>query len=430
MRRWQWLIAQVMKRLWVKATLIGALGILAALIAAVMERFITWKIPGIISAEAVDSLLTIIASSMLAVTTFSLSIMVSAYGAATNNVTPRATKLLIEDSLTQTVLSTFIGSFLFGIVGLVVLQTGAYGERGRFILFLVTVSVIILIVVALLRWIDHLTRLGRVGETTYRVEDAARRAIKARLEAPFLGGSPYDEQARAAAGPTLPVLIDTVGYVQHIDMPALSATCRDKQTVVYVEAMPGTFVYPHVPVARFRAAGDDEDNALIAQSLSTAFSLGDERSFEQDPRFGLAVMTEIASRALSPAVNDSGTALDVIGRTTRLLFLWGEGYDTPAKDDIAFPDVHVRAIDTDDLFEDAFMLIARDGASSIEIQSRIQKALLALSQIEDPAFKTAALRQSDMAFERAAATLTLASDIQRLRLIKNAFAQAAPQWHH
>ena len=62
---------------------------------------------------------------MLAVTTFSLNVMTSAYGSAANNVTPRATRLLREDPVTQNVLSTFIGSFLFSIVGIVVLKTGA-----------------------------------------------------------------------------------------------------------------------------------------------------------------------------------------------------------------------------------------------------------------------------------------------------------------
>lgn len=65
-----------------------------------------------VGAEAVDNILNILASSMLAVTTFSLSIMVTAYGSATTNVTPRATRLVVEDVTTQNVLATFIGSFL------------------------------------------------------------------------------------------------------------------------------------------------------------------------------------------------------------------------------------------------------------------------------------------------------------------------------
>ncbi len=46
------------------------------------------------------------------------------------------------------------------------------------------------------------------------------------------------------------------------------------------------------------------------------------RTFEDDPRFGLIVLSEIADKALSPGVNDPGTAIDVIGTLVRLFTLW------------------------------------------------------------------------------------------------------------
>jgi uncharacterized membrane protein len=107
-----------------------------------------------IGADSVDNILGIIASSMLTVATFSLSTMVSAYSAATSNVTPRATRLVMEDSTSQNVPATFVGSFLFSLVGIVALTTGAYGEQGRLVLFVVTIGVIALIVVTLLRSIS------------------------------------------------------------------------------------------------------------------------------------------------------------------------------------------------------------------------------------------------------------------------------------
>ena len=95
MPRWLWLWSQMTRRLWLRATLIGMLGVLAAILAAVVEPFIPWNISGTIGANAVGSILHIMAASMLTVTTFSLSVMTSAYGAATSSVSPRATKLLM-----------------------------------------------------------------------------------------------------------------------------------------------------------------------------------------------------------------------------------------------------------------------------------------------------------------------------------------------
>ncbi|MEP9348682.1 DUF2254 domain-containing protein [Xanthobacter sp. KR7-225] len=416
MSRWEWIFKNLARRLWVRASLIGLLGVAAAMVAAVAETYIPWQLPGSIGSDAVDGILNIIASSMLAVTTFSLSVMTSAYGSATSNVTPRATRLLMEDRVTQNVLSTFIGSFLFSIVGIVVLKTGVYGERGRVVLFVVTIGVIILIVVTLLRWIDHLTRLGRVGETTERVECATRAAIEARLAAPYLGGRPaaappFEPPARA-----VPVFAEVIGYVQHVDMGALQGCSERRDGCIHVAALPGSFVAARTPVAfidsRFSDAGEIEH---ATEAVRRAFSLGSERNFDQDPRFGLAVLSEIACRALSPAVNDYGTAIDVIGRATRLLSLWAQGSTPPSDDDIRFPGVRVSPLRSDDLFEDAFMLIARDGAAMIEVQLRIQKVLAALCRVGDADFRAAARRQAELALLRADAALPIEADRVRLR---------------
>lgn len=414
MSRWLWILKRAMHRLWLRASLIGALGIGAAILAAVAERYVPWKLPIDIGASAVDSILNIIASSMLAVTTFSLSVMTSAYGAATSNVTPRATKLLIEDRVTQNVLSTFIGSFLFSIVGLVVLRTGAYGDRGRVILFFVTIGVIGLVVVSLLRWIDYLTRFGRVGETTQRVEEATQQAMQARIDNPYLGGTPLLDPQRERPQAAVPMTGDAIGYVQHIDMGALSGCCEDLDADIFVDVLPGTFVYGHTPLAWVDRPVDDEALARARDVIIAAFAIGDVRDFDQDPRFGLAVLSEIAQRALSPAVNDPGTAIDVIGRSTRLLITWAHGSGHVPDEGPTYPRVHVPALATNDLLEDAFMVVARDGAGMIEVQLRLLKALAALAQTGDVQTKAAAMDQARLAYDRASAALTLPQDRRRM----------------
>jgi uncharacterized membrane protein len=409
MSRWRWILNRLGKRLWLRATLIGLLGVAAAIVAAMVERYIPWDLPTNIGADAVGTILNIIASSMLAVTTFSLSVMTAAFGAATTNVTPRATRLLMEDRVTQTVLSTFIGAFLFGIVGIVVLSTGAYGERGRFVLFVITVGVIVLIVASLLRWIDHLTRLGRVGETTSRVEQAAKQSIVDRLEAPYLGGRRLQNLPPNGYPITAPV----IGYVQHIDVGALQAIAEETDQDIYVAASPGTFIYADTPVAWLAKAPAGEQSAELQERLFKAITIGNERSFDQDPRFALSVMSEIGSRALSPATNDPGTAIDVIGRMTRLMSLWAASSE-PANIDPVYPRVHVPALRAEDLFEDAFMLLGRDGAGLIEVQLRLQKSLLALSRLGDSAYNAAAMAMAHEARARAETALTLEADRARM----------------
>lgn len=174
-----WQFSVVARQIWFRASLFCIAAIVTALLGIWGSPYIPADFSTKIGADSVDRILGIVASSMLTVTTFSLSTMVSAFSASTNNVTPRATRLVMEDSTTQNVLATFIGSFLFSLVGIIALTTGAYGAQGRVFLFAVTIAVIVLIVVTLLRWIDHLSRLGRVTETTRRVEESTIRAVEA-----------------------------------------------------------------------------------------------------------------------------------------------------------------------------------------------------------------------------------------------------------
>src|SRR5690606_26766057 len=137
--------------------------------------------------------------SMLAVTTFSLSVMVAAFGRAAENATPRATRLLAEDHTTQNVLATFIGAFLFALVGLVALNAGIYGGSGRVILFAATILVILVVVVTLVRWIDHLTRFGQLHDVAGRVERSTADALNRYASQPCLGGRALESASVPAA---------------------------------------------------------------------------------------------------------------------------------------------------------------------------------------------------------------------------------------
>jgi uncharacterized membrane protein len=178
---------------------------------------------------------------------------------------------------------------------------------------------------------------------------------------------------------------------------------RKSEVQVFVTALPGVFADPARPLAMVVGPEDND----IRKAVARAFTIGAERTFDQDPRFGLCVLAEIASRALSPAVNDPGTAIDVIGRAVRLLAQWGRFDDSRADAKIDCPHVWVPAIEVSDMFDDVFAPIARDGAGMVEIQLRLQKAFLALVGADRAAFSIAATRHSEAALTRAEAELKL-----------------------
>lgn len=412
--RWLWLVSQFTRRMWFRASLFSILAVATALMAIVVGPYIPVDLPTKIGADAVDNILGIIASSMLAVTTFSLSTMVSAYSAATSQVTPRATRLVMEDTTTQSVLATFIGSFLFSLVGIIALSTGAYGSTGRVVLFIVTAGVIVVIIVTLLRWIDHLSRLGRVTDTIALVEQAAMAAMRMRHQSPFMGAQRLSEVPKAAR----PIYASRIGYVQHLDLGKLSKIAESGEGTIYARATPGAFVSPTEPIAWTLDLDQDDHETEIR----ACFTVDDVRSFDQDPRFGTSVLAEIASRALSPAVNDPGTAIDVIGRAMRVLAIWAEPRE--AGQEIQFPRVHVPPLAPADLFDDLFTPIARDGAAIVEVGVRLQKALRTLSLLGPDGFPENAKRHSALALKRAEAALSIKEDIALLKHLAGAIERA------
>lgn len=384
-----WLLRRWGRKIWVRVVGFAGLAVAAIVSAEVLAPYVPAAWAERIGANAVGDILTILASSMLAVTTFSLSIAVSAFAAAANTATPRATALLQEDRTTQNVLATFLGAFLFSLLGLITLRTDIYDDAGEMVLFLATLGVVALVIVALIRWIVLLMSFGRMGNTLDRVEAAATASLARRLGAPCLGAEPWC----APPSWTTPLTAAGAGYVQHVDLPMLSACAAALDMRLHLAALPGSFVYDGAVLLHVagRAPGEDE----IAR-LRAAFTLGHERTFDQDPRFGIIVLAEIASRALSPAVNDPGTAISVIGRLVRVLSQWPQ----QAAPVIEFPGVHVAPLDAADVMADAFRPIARDGAALVEVQVRLHKALVALSAIDPAALHGPAVALSRYALAR------------------------------
>src|SRR6056297_1540011 len=174
-------IRELFETIWLRVISFGVLAIVATVLAQMLSPYLADDIALHIGSDAVSQLLGVLTSSMLAVTTFSLSVAVAAFAAAARSATPRATVLLQQDRTTQNVLATFLGAFLFGLVGLIALHAEFYDASGKVVVFLFTIVVIGFVVVTLIRWIDHLMQFGRMGDTLDRVERAASDALVQRL---------------------------------------------------------------------------------------------------------------------------------------------------------------------------------------------------------------------------------------------------------
>ena len=417
--RIRFFLNRMRERLWVRPLIFCMLSITGAFLAKLMDNTKVGRVVPEITPESIETLLAIIASSMLVISTFAVASMLSAYSAASSTATPRSFSLVVSDDVSQNALSTFIAAFIFSIVALVALKNGYYEKAGHFALFALTIIVFALVIITFLRWVDRIARLGRLATTIDKVEKATADAMQRLRRAPFRGGVPAGLRQDADQA------IDgsSIGYVQRVDFDALQMHAEENEVQIIVSALPGAFSAPGRAVA-YVTPGSANLSKDDTKQIAKAFQIGHDRTFDEDPRFGLIALSEIASRALSPAVNDPGTAIAIIGTLVRLFALWSEPIEEDDKQTIKYDRVAVPGISMEDMFDDAFTSIARDGAGIVEVVVRLQKAFEALASTGVNSLRNIAIKHARQARDRAEKALEAPKDLEVLRKVSN-FANSA-----
>ena len=408
--RIRYFLNRISERLWIRPLAVCVMSIIGVFLAKTADNTEIGQLVPDITPNSIETLLSTIASSMLVIATFAVASMLSAYTSASSTATPRSFSLIIADDVSQNALSAFIGAFIFSIVALIAVQNSFYNKAGRFTLFVLTILVFIIVVLMFVRWTDSIARLGRLGTTIDKVESATAAALQKRRSDPTLGGVP----AKPPQDDSQPIYGNSIGYVQRIDVASLQKWAEEFQIQITIASLPGTFAAPGQALAHVTADSGDL-SGIDTNQITPAFLIGGNRIFDEDPRFGLVVLSEIASRALSPAVNDPGTAIDVIGTFVRLFALWNQPVEADDRQTSEYDRVAVPEIPLHDMFDDAFTAIARDGAGVIEVAVRLQKAFESLGLIGDAAMREAAMRQARLALARAEKALELPEELELVR---------------
>ena len=320
-------------------------------------------------------MLSTIAGSMITVAGVTFSITIVALTLASQQFGPRLLRSFLRDLGNQIVLGTFVSTFVYCLL---VLRTVRGTDDTQFVPHLaVTLGVVLamLSLGVLIFFIHHVSTSIQASQIIARVaadlEASVTRLFPDRLgegrrePPPATTQSPADFEDRGRA-----VLSSTSGYVQAIDGERLLSVASEFELVLRVEAGPGQFVRTGTPLARVRSESDD---AQVSDRIRAAFIIGSARTPTQDPLFFVEQLVEMAVRALSPGINDPGTALLCIDRLGAALCQMA-GRETPSRyridDDgalrvIAAPLTFSRFADT------CFVEIRRYGRSSPSVTLRL-----------------------------------------------------------
>lgn len=363
------------------------------------------------------SLLGIFATSMLTVATFTISAIVTSATSVSNSTTPRAARLVLSDGRGQTVLSAFIAAFMYSVIGILALQAFDFQPFGRFILFCGLIVIVAVVLVAFVGWIDRVLKLGRQETMIERLVSAALESMTPDAVGTF--GARRWDGVRPPGSRT--VNADRTGFVAEVNVRALQLVAEDCGLDLIVATRPGEILRADRPVAYVveldgtdQSGTDRPDDDEIDRRVCGAIETANLRQYEHDVRFNLVNLAETADRALSPGVNDPGTAINVLFTLTRAFERWAEVVRDPATRDVRFDRVSLPPLTAEELVTDAFTSIARDGAGAIEVVVRLHKTLQGLGLLGVPELGVAARQMAAISLELSDGAL--ASEAHRHRL--------------
>ncbi|MCU4654214.1 DUF2254 domain-containing protein [Roseibacterium sp. SDUM158016] len=402
--RW---MRQQSRRIHVRVILFAVLNMAALAVAALVGPLIPEGVGDMIGAGAVDTILQIIATSMLAVVTFSLTIMVTGFSRAEGQWTPRSHILLREDTLTHSVLATFLGAYLYALIAIILRAADVFGESELVVLFFTTLLVVAAIIVSIIRWILHLEGFGSLTLTARQLEARAAEAVREAALYPAQGARPFTADVSLPQKGT-DIRAKRAGYVQQIFEEALQHEARALGAEIYVLVPVGRYVMRGDVLAR--VAGETAPGKEVAGRIRTAIPVDDVRSFAMDPVFCVTVLAEVATRALSPGVNDPGTAIDVVHRLSHVI---GEARVAPRLDAPEHDRVWIEPVSADALFEASFDPIARSAGDALEVHLALSRALADIARVGDGPLREAAERAAEAHRARVPSQLVHGPDLGR-----------------
>jgi uncharacterized membrane protein len=386
--------------------LLGALvGALLAWGAAEAESGINMPSEVTFTPSTASSVLSAILGAMIGLVGFVVTVTVLLVQTSTGQFSARYLRLVYRDRLLKTVLAVLVGTFAFSFV---LLRRVGETESPDFGLVLVGGLVLLGVVLFLVFFSRMLHRLRPVAVAA----SVGRLGIDA-----FLGLE--RSTATNATGRNLPgtdahpILGTRTGTIQAIWLEGLVRWAHHHSCTLVFRDGVGDFVHPHAPMLDVYGSPPP---ANAAHSLEGMIALGQERTIAQDPAFALRVMVDVADRALSAAINDPTTAVQVLDYLEDILLVIGRSDASGSGvfcDAAGTPRVVLPSREWEDYLALGVTEIRQYGGSSIQVVRRLRALLLHLREQVLPEHRAAVDGELDRLDATVAARFVEAVDLDR-----------------
>jgi uncharacterized membrane protein len=316
------IIQQFRIRSQVRVWLIPTLYLIAALVLG--RATASLQLPPIIPGQlgfhyttsTATSILASIATGMLTFTGFVFSMITVMIQYGSTQYSPRITSYLLRSKVVQHALGVFIATFVYSLAALsrVDIAGTAYVPDVPILMSLSLVLSSTVMFIALIQSVANL----QVVNVLQMIGSRGREIIEDLYPAAYT----TDGRLEATSPTTmLPAVTQIMHYyggpmaVAKVDIRTLVLLAQRVDAVIEVEYSVGDIVPDGGPLLRLHGG----KRQIPEWQLRAAILLGSQRTIEQDPKYAIRLIADVACKALSAAINDPTTAVQAIDQLDNLL---------------------------------------------------------------------------------------------------------------
>jgi uncharacterized membrane protein len=327
--------------------------------------------------DGARALLGAIVPATLTMIVLILSMLLLSIQLAASQLSPRLIRGLIARRPVRACLAVFVFAYVYGCAAL-----GRVGSEVPQLGTLVAIALTLASVGAGLFLVDYLARELRPVQMLARTA-AIGQAIIDQVYPQFSSPTDRPSPSRDATPPSPAVLVTSAcdkllpvrrpGVLMAMDIDGLARLAEASGGAVEVVPQVGDFVARGDPLFRLC----DGARAIPPSRLYESVAFGDERTPDQDPTFVFRILVDVATKALSPAINDPTTAVLAIDQIHHLLRQVGvRRLDTgQARDKDGVLRVLYRTPNWSDFVLLAVIEVRQYGVQSISVARRMRAML-------------------------------------------------------
>jgi uncharacterized membrane protein len=305
--------------LWVLPLLGAVLGAGLAAVDVVVDKAIHLPAAWTYSSSTATTVLSAIVGAMVGLTGFVVTVTVLIVQMATDSFSPRLIGVWLRDGMLKALLALMVGALAFSFALLRRVETDFVPNLGVSIAGLLVLASLVLFMVFLSSYLHQLRPVAVASYVAGQIHRDFRRLVAAIADAADTYRGVFEPNG---AQPALVVRSAGSGAIQAIDAEGLARWARQHGCIVVLHHHVGDSVPINARLIEAYGALEPVTDRQ-QRALRGMVALGTERTLDQDPAFAIRIMVDIANLALSPAVNNPTTAVQVLDQLAEVLRLIG-----------------------------------------------------------------------------------------------------------